>query len=542
MNVTVVDSDGASLGYNIMQGFEDAIPAGQESITLDSGTVYYERQSVTLKACADASKSDNNVYYELVPVVDMSRYGGYGSIFSSRGVLFTRTHANPHYRHFINSKNVEVTQSSARFEVGQTYNVRKPNEIDFVELVPDYRGRDTLYAYPYAYSSHAAVQYYYYTGGDDFTEPLWTEVPVPEVSGELTSYLYDPGDPRIPQDAPASSIRSVPRSDYTTEHFTAKWTYGGDNEYNSNGTRNTNQYKWKFDHLEFNLGRKYYIQTANPDYEIGEYVSTWKEDSDYSSVYVEKGGGGEFLDVTDFGFAALRGCTVPLYIKDKAKVKREGDTEVKWQDVYVPLERPKHSATFRYTNPLTTTMNFGVPAPGAPDIYWDDSNIRQQLMSMFTPDKTLNGYDDYVEFYENHVIPVVDQVFRDWKTGDSDYSYSTVTVFDKFWLPCMGNFAWDTIRDTVNNQNIVGIPSEGGALDLYISGIGQAKSAESVKLGRVVRNSGGSAVPWFVRTCPKYSYGSGSYTPVVVVVNEDGEFNTRNKATACYVVPHFTIA
>ena len=111
-------------------------------------------------------------------------------------------------------------------------------------------------------------------------------------------------------------------------------------------------------------------------------------------------------------------------------------------------------------------------------------------------------------------------------------------MFDKFWLPCLGNFSVESVRDTVNGGVIEGIASEGGGLDLYMKGIGQSAFGDELLMARKVRTAGGTGVNWLIRTCPRTT---GS-TPVVAMVDTDGNLITSNKTTARYLVPHFTIA
>lgn len=602
-NVTVVDVDGASLGYNIERGYEDvttvyvatsdeeavqgkvyyekhdslyveaSVEAGDDisgdelyerirfgepghpgSVILDESITYYAKKCVTLKACADESKDANEVYYDLVPVVDLSVYGGHGAAFTTKGVLFTRTHPNPHYKIFINTKNAKV--NTGRFQLDATYSIRKSTEVAFVTLTPDYRGPDTLLPDPYN------KDYYYDTenlGNPDLHDSWWFHIPRKDAATRPNTsfvYLYQPSNGKgviIAQTTDSEFLidkqyyrkqgtdypKLVSGVDYqvgddistfgqtvycdttvdvdTDEtYFTAKW----DRDRN---TLSVTYGKWRFVQWEFNSNRKYYIKLNQYDYEIGSLIHDWVVAND-TSVYMEMPGINTYLDVTEFGMDALRGCTVPLFIKDMAIVDGES------VPVYVTISRPAHNVTFRYSVPLTTQSTFGTIA-GATEAgtYWDNSLVRSNLLTMVEPDPTITtGYKEYCEFYENHIIPVISTVFKNWNAD----KYDVAQVFDKFWLPCLGNFAQTTMG------SIVGIPSEGGPLDLYTKGVGEGNHHAEVMLARKVTNSSNSIVPWFIRTCPKTTVSGG----VVGVINEDGELVVWNKHTACNVVPHFTVA
>ena len=588
-NVTVVDCDGAALGYNIEQGYMDAttiftltsdlvfdeskiyftesngvyskadVVAGDSvtadtyyemsygEITLDPNTTYYAKKCVTLKACADESKDVNEVYYDLVPVVDLSVYGDPNTRkLSTRGVLFTRTHPNPHYNIYINTKNQRV--NTGRFELDVTYSIRKANEVQFVVLNPDYRGPNTAIPDPYN------VQYYY--AGEELG--TWDDIDPKDVSikpSESYIYLSKPANgkgiiiavttdetfiadkryykkegtiytelvPGVDYD-PSDSISdfgvtvycdTVVDVDTDTTDFDAVWEQNPD----SNSTTYT---WWRFKNWAFKSLKKYYIHYNSCDYEIGDYIADWSS-AHSTSVYKEKSGVNEYLDVTSFGMDALRGCPIPLYVKDIAIV--DGHRT----ETYVALMRPAHNVTFRYNVPLPSTSTFGtILGATEANTYWDNSLVRANLRSWGEPDASIaTGYKDYCEFYENHIIPTISTVFKNWHNE----SYETAQVFDKFWIPCLGNFAENRLGD------IEGIPSEGGPLDLYTKGIGQAYRIGNVKLGRTVRTGGGVSVDWFIRTCPK------STSPGVVgYVDANGNFMHCAKSVAKYIVPHFTIA
>ena len=547
-NVTVVDVDGASLGYNIEQGYEDAIPPGEDSIVLAGDVTYYARKNVTLRACADESVDANNVYYDLVPVVDLSVYGGVGATLDTRGILFTRTHPNPHYRTYINTKNEKI--NTGPFQIDVTYSIRKNTEVAFVNLIPDYRGPDTVDPDPYNKD-------YYYA---EETLGQWFHIPR-KVSAEKPStspiYLYKPANGKGIIIATTSDVTFQPNKQYYRKNgsFYVKLISGtdyvvgdtvasfGETVYcdttvdidtdetyfnavwdTDRSTTSATYGNWKFVKWTFNSNKKYYIHlnSSQYDYVIGDPIADWVA-AEGTPVYIEMPGVSRYLDVTEFGIDALRGCTVPLYFKDIAIVDGEKTP------VYTALSRPAHNVTFRYANPLPDQSTFGtIDGATEANTYWDNSLIRYNLMSTMEPDATITtGYKNYVDFYENHIIPVISSVFRDWNGAN----YNVSNVFDKFWIPCLGHFA-----DT-HIGNIDGIPSEGGPLDLYTKGIGQANFGSDIKFARKMYTSSGNAVPWFIRTCPK------SASPGVVgVVNTDGVFVTYNKHTDCYIVPHFTVA
>ena len=577
VSVTVVDVDGANLGYNIGQGFVDVLTGVEDDhIILNDETVYYAKQSVTERACADESNDINNIFYELVPVVDITKYaedgsGRFSNTEGNKGVLFTRTHPNPHYRHYINSKNVRVTSTTDKFEVGVTYNVRKEGVVEFVVLHPDYRGANTTNPL------RATVPYFYYKGepGD-----LWEELPLKTTGDPSTSYVYL----NKPANGKGYRVSNVTSGSFTSEDRYYKFVDGvgykllerdtdytvGDDitsvgyevykewieefdmdesdfwmEWEKNtDAKTTSVGLWRFVTWRFHNNRKYYIHYEDvadgglAEYHIGDNIANWVDENG-RAVYVERPGVSEFLDVTEFGNDALRACTVPLYVKDKGVV--DG---VK-KDIYVPLDRPAHNATFRYQYPLSNTSGFGlIGGSTVNNTYWDNSLARNTLMSFGTPKPGKAGYKDYVEFYENHIIPVISTVFKNWKyhvveEGRIEFDeFDSVRVFDKFWLPCLGNFSVSSVKDTVNGGVIEGVASEGGGLDLYMKGIGQSAFGDELLMARKVRTAGGTGVNWLIRTCPMTTGG----TPVVAMVDVNGNLVTSNKTTARYLVPHFTIA
>ena len=546
VNVTVVDCDGAALGYNIEQGYQDAIPVGEDSVVLDSSVTYYAKKCVTLKACADESKDINEVYYDLVPVVDLSVYGGHGATFTSKGVLFTRTHPNPHYNIYINSKNQRI--NTGRFDLNVTYSIRKANEVQFVVLNPDYRGPNTTdpdpYNVAYFYAGEELGTWDPITAKDASTRPSSSYIYLSKPSngkgviiavttdetfladkryyqkeGTLYNELvsgtdYDVGD-SISEFGVTVYCDTIVDVDTDTTDFDAVWEQDSDSS-SSTYTR------WKFNKWIFKSVKKYYIYYNNHDYEIGDYIADWSSEHS-TSVYKEKEGVNEYLDVTEFGMDALRGCPIPLYVKDIAIIDGQRT------ETYVALARPSHNVTFRYNVPLPDASTFGTIA-GATEAntYWDNSLVRATLRAWGEPDDSITtGYKDYCEFYENHIIPTISTVFKNW----NDDAYDTAQVFDKFWIPCLGNFAEHRLDD------IDGIPSEGGPLDLYTKGIGAAYRISNVKLGRTVRTGAGVAVDWFLRTCPK-----STEPGVVGYVDANGNFHACAKNVAKYIVPHFTIA
>jgi hypothetical protein len=595
-NVTVVDSDGVSLGYNIEQGYVDVLQGEtREYITLDPHHVYYTRQSVTEKACNADEADANNVYYEFAKVVDITKFyedtsGRFSNTEANKGILFSRSSDLPHYRHYINSKNVVVRGATDLFEVGVTYSVRKEGVVEFVTLHPDYRGPDS------GEPKVTTTQYYYYTGvaGDLWDAITMKSAAIQPANGAV--YLDQPsngkanrlykvttgtfesgkiyyGKTKTVGQAGAPSTYSLPVKldagvDYEVDgdiadkasetnliyrvdvedidtneaDFSASWAREDSTSVEGYGL-------WKFMGWKFYPNRKYYIHYNDTpggpaEYHIGENVLAWSSAHD-TAVYVERPGVSEFLDVTDFGIDALRGCTVPLYIKDKAIVDK------KKQDVYVALDRPRHSATFRYQYPLNQQAFVQALGADPSKVYWDESGIRSTLAQLEPtlgddPDETMfQKYMDYVEFYENHIIPAISTVFKNWRVvGEGEgtrVEFDTARVFDKFWIPCLGNFVQDEVYDHVNGAVISGIPSEDGGLDLYAKGIGQAHNAEALKMARQIHSSASSNthVVWALRTCPRYTAGG---TPVVIAVDADGNFVTRNKLTSLYIVPHFTIA
>ena len=545
-DVTVVDVDGASLGYNIEQGYEDAIPQGEDSVVLDETVTYYARKCVTQKACADGSVDPNEVYYDMVPVVDLAVYGGDGATFTTRGVLFTRTHPNPHYEIYINTKNEKIR--TGRFDLDVTYSIRKSTEVAFVTLTPNYRGPDTALPDPYNKA--------YFYAKEELGE--WFPIPMKTAAKPSTSfvYLYKPANGKgIIIDSTTDTeflldkqyyrknglfyVKLVPGEDYmvgdviadfgeavfcdTTVDVDTDETYFDATWDRNRDTTSPSYGMWRFVEWKFNDNQKYYIHLNTYNYEIGSSIADWIAEHD-TPVYVEVPGVNRYLNVTEFGIDALRGCTVPLYYKDVAIVDGQKT------EVYVAISRPAHNVTFRYAVPLPTQSAFGTIS-GATEAgtYWDNSLVRFNLMTMMEPDASKTGnYRNYVDFYEDHIIPVVSTVFKNW----SGSSYEIAEVFDKFWIPCLGNFAEHRIG------NITGIPAEGGPLDLYTKGVGQASFNDAVHLAKIMRLANGTIVPWFIRTCPKSTASGG----VVGVINTAGEFVAYDKHTNCYIVPHFTIA
>lgn len=533
VNVKVVDVDHVNLCNPIEQGYEDIVTQDNPTPTLDANTQYFAKQSVSLKTCADDTKDNNDICYDLVPVVDINNYGGTGSLWTTPGVLFTKTSSKPHYKHFMQAR---YRVATGLFEVGKTYATRIAGTLSYETLVPNY-GTYSGIVDPYT------TELYYYSGP---TTNNFTSVPLPVVPGESiaigTTYSAKPEFDESNFDALWEYVGYVETTDETFVH--GKNYYRHDSESDlyilmvedvdwtaedsipqfGQTVYVATETPWKFMGWECKPHLNYYVANVSPDYNIGSRISEYG----YTVYTPITGPTEDYIDVSDVGLDILRTSAEPLYIEDTIF---RNNRPVK---VLKQISRYEHNATFKYV----VSPGNSVYSDIEDDTYWDTSTARSSLQNLATPDSTKTGVDTYRDFFNNHIAYAANTVFKDLEIEDHQVINGSKTVVaDLFWLPCLSQVNANYVHDYLSigdGQIVTGFPSEGSLLELYADPYSIVTSTRA-NLTALGTKSGSSNISWLVRSALPAAavimYSSKSYEPTEI-----------GKTTSQPLVPYFTIA